>query len=530
MQRLSHPDATHRKRMGIYYTPERLAAILTAWAVRGPADLVLDPSCGGCVFLKTAADRLSSLGSQESGLQVVGVDRDADALAAAARSIASIGTDQLIEADFLSLRPSTLYDAVVGNPPYVRHHRLSSHELATAREAMGIDGHAVSGQASYWAYFVLHSIHFLREGGRMGMVLPMSILQSSYSTSIRADLCRSFTSVTVIALAERVFDDTDEACVVLLAEGRGEGNTHVNVLTADTVQDLEDLLGHQVPHLQVASAQGNSSGFQRLGDLAEIRIGLVTGANSYFVRSSQEWRGLGIDSKSSCVRIVSRRKHVDTIDLSTEHLNGLDAAGTKTWLLRTSEAEGHQPAAVRDYLGAGRRAGISDRRKCRERKHGWYDLPHLPVPDAFMLYFGSDGPRLTLNTAGVECTNSLYSLVWREGMSGYAKAAVLGVLSSYSQLFAERLGRTYGGGALKLEPHAAASLELPLLPPHVVAQLWPVAMRLVHAGDWLAASAVVDQRLVDADVINAATVQRIQRELVACRTRRHGSRETAIAV
>src|SRR5216117_3092026 len=45
-----HQNGAAEKVLGAVYTPPRVAAALTRWAVRSPADKVLDPSCGEGVF------------------------------------------------------------------------------------------------------------------------------------------------------------------------------------------------------------------------------------------------------------------------------------------------------------------------------------------------------------------------------------------------------------------------------------------------------------------------------------------------
>ena len=59
---VSYFDTAHRykkngapeKVLGAVYTPPRVAAALTRWAVRSGSDTVLDPSCGEGVFVSGA--------------------------------------------------------------------------------------------------------------------------------------------------------------------------------------------------------------------------------------------------------------------------------------------------------------------------------------------------------------------------------------------------------------------------------------------------------------------------------------------
>lgn len=51
-------DRYRRRSLGIYYTPRNAADLLAAWAIRNPADTVLEPSFGGCSLLAAASDTL----------------------------------------------------------------------------------------------------------------------------------------------------------------------------------------------------------------------------------------------------------------------------------------------------------------------------------------------------------------------------------------------------------------------------------------------------------------------------------------
>lgn len=54
-------DAATRKARGAFFTPDALTAYMCRWALRSPADRVLEPSCGEAAFLLAAAQRLDEL-------------------------------------------------------------------------------------------------------------------------------------------------------------------------------------------------------------------------------------------------------------------------------------------------------------------------------------------------------------------------------------------------------------------------------------------------------------------------------------
>jgi len=76
---------------------------------------------------------------------------------------------------------------------------------------------------------------------------------------------------------------------------------------------------------------------------------------------------------------------------------------------------------------------------------------------------GSTPPRLVVNLARATCTNAIHRVSLRNGQAGIAAVAAASWTSLY-RLSAELVGRSYGGGVLKLELGEAAQLRLALVP------------------------------------------------------------------
>jgi methylase of polypeptide subunit release factors len=79
--------------------------------------MVLDPSCGGGVFLDSASKCLAA--GRNGHPLIWGIDVDEDALHSASERVAHC---KLVNTNFFCLQPSELpgFDAVVGNPPFIR--------------------------------------------------------------------------------------------------------------------------------------------------------------------------------------------------------------------------------------------------------------------------------------------------------------------------------------------------------------------------------------------------------------------------
>ena len=102
----------------------------------------------------------------------------------------------------------------------------------------------------------------------------------------------------------------------------------------------------------------------------------------------------------------------------------------------------------------------------------------------------------------------------------------LGMLSTPSQLSAELVGRSYGGGVLKVEPGELGDLVVPLVPVSVVAALAVTVNRSLRQGEFERATQMVDEALLSSSVIaDMASLVRLgnARDALFLRRRRHRS-------
>ncbi|XVN14494.1 hypothetical protein QZH46_27735 [Pseudomonas corrugata] len=98
-----------------------------------------------------------------------------------------------------------------------------------------------------------------------------------------------------------------------------------------------------------------------------------------------------------------------------------------------------------------------------KRKH-WHIFLEGRKPDAFLVFMTHNGPRVVLNSTGADSTNGLYRVEFNDPSHDFQKLLAMSLLTTYSQLEAERIGRPRGSGALKLEPSDCKNIPI-YLPP-----------------------------------------------------------------
>lgn len=437
-------------------------------------------------MLRVALDELCSLGADNPTDLIFGADIDDGTVEWAAHLVSQgVPTGQLRAADFLSLiadvdLPRT--SAVVGNPPYVKHQRLTAPARAQAVAAAESAGVRLSGRASLWAYFVVHAAQFVLPGGRMALLLPGAVLQADYAPNVLTYLQRSFEDVLFIRVRERIFEDTQEETVALLAHGAGTNHpgrvcryAEVHNL-AGLEQFVQEPLpsngtpAHELPgvanwktpslsslSLDVLTRVLADSKVRPLSAVARVSLGTVTGANDVFVLSDRETDRLEVRDRT--VPVVSRSAWLTGPEITCESLTLASGNQRSRMLVLPDDAVIDRRTRLGRHLSAAEVAGVNDRHHCR--REPWWALGTVPRPDAFLPYTMGQPRGIALNTACAASTNTVHQITWREVPDvRQAQSWALSTWSAIGRVCAELYGRHYGGGVLKLELSAAQRLPV----------------------------------------------------------------------
>ena len=104
--------------------------------------------------------------------------------------------------------PDGGFDAVIGNPPYVRQERL-----AVVKPALAANYKTFAGTADLYVYFFEQGLRLVRPGGRVAYVVTNKWLKAGYAEELRAmltDPARSETEVVIdFGHARAFFPDAD---------------------------------------------------------------------------------------------------------------------------------------------------------------------------------------------------------------------------------------------------------------------------------------------------------------------------------
>ncbi|MEW6202361.1 MAG: N-6 DNA methylase, partial [bacterium] len=268
----------HRKEQGIYYTPtyivdyivrNTLGELLKDKKVNAEKIRVLDPACGSGSFLIKAFDVLNEYYSKNDKdynqtqfdfktgtpfttkakiLQnnIFGVDLDKQAVEIAQLNLLlkiaerghrlpllqenikvgnsliddpAIAEDKAFkwEEEFNQIINEGGFDVVISNPPYVQLSMeadlpevLKQYILERFKSSMG--------RLNTFGFFIKLGIDILRDGGRLGFIIPNTVLTQDYYEELREMILQDCKIVSIVSFGDLPFKDAVVENVILVLE------------------------------------------------------------------------------------------------------------------------------------------------------------------------------------------------------------------------------------------------------------------------------------------------------------------------
>jgi tRNA1(Val) A37 N6-methylase TrmN6 len=483
------------KDLGAVFTPERITRFLTRWAIRSGDDVTLDPGAGNGQFLIAAANRLAELGAAPDQLpkQLHAVEYSEERfrdLSEKAKASIGYALPHLYRADLFNVEFPPI-DAVIGNPPYVIRHRLADPEAVRARVGLKAGQVLRRQQTDLYSYFIMYAASFLKEGGKLALIVSDSWLDMDFGVELKTFLLHNFKVKGLIGFDKRVFPDALVKTVILLAErsstGRADEQVHfIQVKDAAALDEIDAFLDAGAPHENGLKLEVVTQGaldprrhwgiyfkepalfselsthplFTRLGELAETRIGLQTLARKFYVLTDEALKREGLDCD-----------YFEPIALSPREIPGpvLDRrTRLHHYVLLCAEPKSNlKGTALLKYIRGAEQSEIEIRTK-HEQVTGYHNLPRLQKTGRdpwYDLKTETDRrgrypilmPRRVFKTysviwnkAGLIANEDFIEIKPRDKRLIPLLLAVLN--SSFGEFMVRSVGHVYGGGVCNLNP------------------------------------------------------------------------------
>jgi len=378
------------------------------------------------------------------------------------------------------------FNLIVCNPPYVRHHHLSSLDKSRLREAVRLSsGIHINGLSGLYCYFLCLSHAWMMDGGIAIWLIPSEFMDVNYGLALKRYLLEKVTLLRIHRFDPNhvQFEDASvsSAIVSFIKKKPGRdvqveftyGGSLLEPDVSRTIETQALVAERKWTRFPLESA-GQTRNGPTLGDFFAIKRGLATGGNSFFIMSKSEIEERNLPLQ--CFRPILPSPRF----LAQEEVEG-DASGNpliekKLFLLdcRMSEEELRKRySSLYDYLETGK-PEIANRYLCKHRKP-WYAQEIRPPSPFVCTYLGRKDTkngrpfRFILNHSNATATN-VYLLLYPKRIVTKAMEKdpqlshrILEVLNSVPPEDLLREGRFYGGGLHKLEPKELKQVPVPQL-------------------------------------------------------------------
>lgn len=485
-------SATARNQLGQYATPNSLAVeILDYSKSLLPSNekiRFLDPAIGTGSFYSALLQSFPI----EQIESAVGYEID-KIYAETALQLWANTPLQLKIADFTEVEPSEKEDfrfnLLICNPPYVRHHYLSGEKKKNLKQ-LGIKatGLQLSGLAGLYCYFLFAAHTWMSQNGLASWLIPSEFMDVNYGDKIKDYLLNQVTLIRVHRFEpdDLQFDGVLVSTSVIWIRNTKPTHDHSVEFTSgrsisnpNFSKNVSSKLLNKIPKWSravisdVQKIQVKSE--VKLSDLFEIKRGVATGANKFFILTSEQINQLSIPSEL-LTPILPSPRHLPEDEILADG-QGNPSFERQLFLLTCKlppeELCVNHPS-VWSYLQQGVDAGIPERYLCKHRSL-WY-LQETRQPTQFLCtymgrYQSKHGKpfRFLLNHSKAIAPNVYLMMYPRQELATLLAAnpkllkLVWKALNSIPMQSLVYEGRVYGDGLHKLEPRELANAPADIL-------------------------------------------------------------------
>lgn len=193
---------------GQYFTPRALIKAIVDVVNPKPMETVADPACGTAGFLLAAFDHIKAKCTSIEQKKFLmnkalhGADNTSLVVTLASMNmyLHDIGTKRspIAYKDSLIDKSDDVYNVILANPPFGTRPQGSVEVSATRTDFIKTSDNQVN--------FLQHIMSIVKTGGRVGVVLPDSVLTDSGATAlVRAKLLKDFNLHTILRLPTGIF-------------------------------------------------------------------------------------------------------------------------------------------------------------------------------------------------------------------------------------------------------------------------------------------------------------------------------------
>ncbi len=563
-----------RKALGQFYTPPKIAETIARWCVQDKSEnlgindnddtaRILDPASGSGTFSVEAYKHLENTSISESHQDlinhIISIDVNRFPLHLTALNLASQNISKKTDTihayhdSFFNFDPDTnflqdsriddrpegeseqqmgKFDAAIGNPPYIRHENLYPNKehfrkhlktFGRSDRTTYYDGSkSLSKKCDAYIYFVTHATQFLRDGGRLGYIIPTKWMMTRYGNSFQTFLYDHYKVHAIVGFSARAFEDALVDTALLLIEKcddetkrrstttkfvriknkmkpedivdtvdfgfhvenddemivRNRPNYRIVAVTQPSLEDRESSkVAHYLKAPQDLIELSENQNMVSLDNLADVTYGNKTGANDFFFLKKDDLDTWPLDERFYRPALKSYRDvggqivteeetdlyildvH-DYVEEIKQDTQGLASNADITQ--RVKEALEHDGYSVlAEYIEHGEQQGYHERSTLKAR-NVWFDMGELNPPELVHPYGINERVDVALNEDDLIPSNRVQCINVDTLVNSEVFAGYLN--STVHAALLEFWGRNEGGGSLEIMTYELGEIPVANIP------------------------------------------------------------------
>lgn len=471
------------RKKGQFWTPEWVAEAMTYYVLQDKSPILFDPAVGEGIFYKSAKQLNSELGYTPA---LFGYEIDSDVLKQAIKN--GLSAEDLVNvkiSDFVFNPPKQKMSAIVANPPYIRHHRLSQDKKLLLKQfCKDLIGYSLDGRAGFHIYFFLRALESLEENGRLAFIMPADICEGIFAEKLWQWITQNFCLECVITFTSDAtpFPNIDTNPLVFFIKKTDSKTDFLWVKCKESwTKDLKNFVAsgfrQKSNSLEIHNRkinEGIETGFSRssenkpegiqLLEFARVMRGIATGANEFFFLTREQAKEKNIPAEFLQIAI-GRTRDVNSEKITSELVEELDKKGRPTLLFSPDARKLENfPFDVQKYLLQGEELGLPEKSLISQRKP-WYRMERRVPPTFLFAYLGRRNIRFIKNSINALPLTGFLCVYSLSNKPLFVENLWLALNHPDTLFNLQFVGKSYGSDAIKVEPR---SLEKLVIPNHII--------------------------------------------------------------
>ena len=416
------------KKLGQIFTKKEVAKYMVNMLDCKKDSLILDPCFGDGVFLDTLLIN--------NYYNCIGCEIDPSLFSNYNNKNKKIDVYNI---DYLKYKNSKKFDAIIMNPPYIRHEKINDlKEYGITKEIIKKNKiyNKLKSNSNMYMYFVVKAINDLKKNGELVVIFPSSWINNECGQVFKKCIEEKCTIKEEINISGNLFEDNALVEVFILKIIKSK--------KCDNLKQSKKLLLKDGALKDINSIKKNNINFNNFvpfSSLCRCRRGLTTGFNSFFINPEV--------NDLFCEPIVSSPKQI--LGYTTNGCN-------YDKLLCHIDISNKE---LNKYIKKYERIIVSEKKpkvlfEKILNKENWYDIHVIPCNGILFSYFIRDDIKFVNNDNFIVRDNFyvIYPLI--------DKMLCLSLLNNYYVYYQlEKIGKKYGNGLLKIQKYDFEEVKIP---------------------------------------------------------------------